>query len=233
MPRQAMKVTYNFEELTQPVLKQAAAKAGRPMEVPENHIVVPVHELQLYHIRDKFPQAHIISKDFELPLLAQQSLRYAAFFHFLRGLEESKSHPIRSVVVPDAYKTLHLKLGVGMKLTSAVRTISPESAYLGPRFSAQVVPVLTMDREIVTVARELASVVHSHPNGEIAKHCAALVREYHEGHEKERNERHIVCTSLVERGHSGPLGELPLVVRVFDLDTEEKRAVWLEKYAPF
>jgi hypothetical protein len=116
-----------------------------------------------------------------------------------------------------------------MKLTSAVRTISPESAYLGPRFSAQVVPVLTMDRNIVTVARELASVVHSNPNGEIAKHCAALVREYHEGLEEERNERHIVCTSLVERGHKGSDGDQPLVIRVFELDTEGKRAAWLER----
>ncbi|KAF6754534.1 IucC family-domain-containing protein [Ephemerocybe angulata] len=210
MPRNSMKITYNFEELVQPVLKTAAAKAGRDLVVPEGHIIIPVHELQLYHIQQKFPEVHIIPKEFELPLLAQQSLR--------------------SVVVPEAYRTLHLKLGVGIKLTSAVRTISPESAYLGPRFSAQVEPVLTMDRELVTVARELASVVHSNPNGEIAKHCAALVREYHEGHEEERHERHIVCTSLVERGHSGPGSDIPLVIRVFELDTEEKRAAWLERF---
>lgn len=135
----------------------------------------------------------------------------------------------RSVIVPDAYRGLHLKLGVGMKLTSAVRTISPESAYLGPRFSAQVVPVLTMDRNIVTVARELASVVHSNPNGEIAKHCAALVREYHEDTSEERNERLIVCTSLVEKGHAGVDKNIPSVTRVFELDTEEKRLQWLEK----
>jgi len=59
---------------------------------------------------------------------------------------------VRSVIIPDAYQGLHLKLGVGVKLTSAVRTISPESAYLGPCFSSQVVPVLTMDRNILTVA---------------------------------------------------------------------------------
>jgi hypothetical protein len=87
-----------------------------------------------------------------------------------------------------------------------------------------------MDRNIVTVARELASVVHRNSDGEIAKHCAALIREYHEGPGEDRGERHIVCTSLVERGHAGARDELPLVTRVFELDTEEKRAAWLEKY---
>lgn len=116
-----------------------------------------------------------------------------------------------------------------MKLTSAVRTISPESAYLGPRFSTQVVPVLTMNRNIVTVARELASAVHSHPDGEIAKHCAAIVRECHEDMSDDRGERLIVCTALVEKGHAGPDGHLPAVIRIFGLDTEEKKLRWLEK----
>jgi IucA / IucC family len=116
-----------------------------------------------------------------------------------------------------------------MKLTSAVRTISPESAYLGPRFSAQVVPVLKLDPTIVTVAKELASVVHTNPDGEIAKHCAALVREYHEGVCEKRGECAIVCTSLVESGHKGSGGDIPPVIRIFDLDSEEKRIEWLSK----
>ena len=116
-----------------------------------------------------------------------------------------------------------------MKITSVARTITPESAYLGPRFSAQVVPVLTMDRNIVTVAKELASIVHTHPDGQIAKHCGALVRECHEDTSEERGERLIVCTSLVERGHADTDGVTSSVVRVFELDTEEKRLRWLEK----
>jgi len=86
-----------------------------------------------------------------------------------------------------------------------------------------------MDRNILTVARELASVVHSNPNGEIAKHCAAIVRECHEDRSEDRSERMIVCTSLVESGHTGKDGHLPAVVRVFDLNTKTKRLDWLEK----
>lgn len=210
VPRKDLKITFNFEELVTPVLDALRKRANKALIVPEGHVAIPIHELQLYHIREKFPEAYIFPEEFALPLQAQQSLR--------------------SVVVPDAFHDLHLKLATGMKLTSAVRTISPESAYLGPRFSAQVVPVLKMDPAIVTVARELASVVHAHPDGEIAKHCAALVREYHEGREEERGECMIVCTSLVEHGHNAPDGDVPPVIQLFGLDTEEKRLQWLAKF---
>ncbi|KAJ7678472.1 IucC family-domain-containing protein, partial [Mycena rosella] len=189
VPRENLKITNDFEKYTVPLIAAASASAGEELPVPENFVVVPVHELQTAHIQAKFPDVVVFPPAFYLPILGQQS--------------------IRSVVVPNAYHELSLKLGVGIKLTSAVRTISPASAYLGPRFSAQVVPALTMDRNIITVARELASVVHTHPDGEIAKHCAAIIREAHENTSEERGERLIVCTSLVESGHAGKGGHLP------------------------
>ncbi|KAF8207122.1 IucC family-domain-containing protein [Mycena galopus ATCC 62051] len=210
VPRENLKITNDFERYTAPLVEFASTSAGEEMAVPENFVVVPVHDLQVAHIQAKFPEAMVYPPVFNLPILGQQS--------------------IRSVIVPNAYHELSLKLGVGIKLTSAVRTISPASAYLGPRFSAQVVPALTMDRNIVTVARELASVVHTHPDGEIAKHCSAIIREAYENTSEERGERLIVCTSLVERGHAGEGGHLPAVIRVFELDTEQKRLDWLDKF---
>ncbi|KAJ7221016.1 IucC family-domain-containing protein [Mycena haematopus] len=210
VPRENLKITNDFEKYTAPLREFASASAGEEMTIPENFVVVPVHDLQVVHIQAKFPEAMVYPPAFYLPILGQQS--------------------IRSVIVPNAYHELSLKLGVGIKLTSAVRTISPASAYLGPRFSEQVVPVLTMDRNIVTVARELASVVHTHPDGEIAKHCSAIIREAYENTSEERGERLIVCTSLVESGHAGEGGHLPAVVRIFELDTEEKRLDWLDKF---
>ncbi|KAF8071691.1 IucC family-domain-containing protein [Lyophyllum atratum] len=209
-PRESLHITYDFETYTQPIIAAMSKKAGQQLDIPDGRVGVPVHELQIFHIRDKFNEAEICPEVFSLSLLAQQS--------------------IRSVIVPEAYQELSLKLGVGIKLTSAVRTISPASAYLGPRFSKRVVPALHMDPKIVTVAKELASVVHSHPDGEIAKHCSAIIREAHENTSEERGERLIVCTALVESGHSGEGGELPAVVRVFGLDTEEKRIQWLSKF---
>jgi IucA / IucC family len=135
----------------------------------------------------------------------------------------------RSVILPEILPTTHLKLGVGIKLTSAFRTISPWSAYLGPRFSAQVIPALHYDRSLLTVARELASISHVEPDGDIAKHCGVIVRECHENGSEARGERLIVCTSLVEHGHAGTDGVTPSVVRVFALDTEDKRVRWLDE----
>jgi len=135
------------------------------------------------------------------------------------------------VIVPEILHATHLKLGVGIRLTSAVRTISPLDAYFCPRFSAQVVPALHFDRSLLTVARELASVVHVEPDSDIAGHCSAIVRECHENDSEARGERLIVCTSLVERGHAGTDGVTPSVVRVFGLDTEEKRVEWLDNFA--
>ncbi|KAF8593335.1 hypothetical protein BDV93DRAFT_612275 [Ceratobasidium sp. AG-I] len=210
LPRESLRITYEFETYTKPILEAICKNVGQQLVVREGYVVVPVHGLQVVHIRDKFKEAEIYPEEFALLLLAQQS--------------------IRSVIVPEAYHELSLKLAVGLKLTSAVRTISPASAYLGPRFSKHVVPALSMDPKIVTVAKELASVVHAHPDGEIAKHCAAIIREAHENTSEERGERLIVCTALVESGHSGEGGDLPAAIRVFGLDTEEKRVQWLIKF---
>ncbi|KAG6830045.1 hypothetical protein H0H92_002463 [Tricholoma furcatifolium] len=210
VPRANLDITYDFEALVQPIVAAMFKRAPTDMHIPENYVAVPVHELQITHIRDKFQEAQVYPEEVGLDLLAQQS--------------------IRSVIVPDAYKDLSLKLGVGIKLTSAVRTISPASAYLGPRFSKQVVPALAMDLKIVTVAKELASVIHKHPDGEIAKHCSAIVREAHENTSEERRERLIVCTALVESGHGGEGGDIPAVIRVFELTTEDARIEWLSKF---
>ncbi|KAG6888932.1 hypothetical protein C0995_004945 [Termitomyces sp. Mi166 len=210
VPRVNLHITYDFEDLARPVVDAMFRKAGKDMEIRENYVAIPVHELQVTHIQDKFQEAEIYPENINLDLLAQQS--------------------IRSVIVPEAYTRLSLKLGVGIKLTSAVRTISPASAYLGPRFSKYVVPALCLDPKIVTVAKELASVVHRHPSGETAKHCSAIIREAHENTSEERGERLIVCTALVESGHSGEGGHIPPVIRVFGLDTEDKRIEWLSKF---
>ncbi|TFY82934.1 hypothetical protein EWM64_g1073 [Hericium alpestre] len=205
-----LNLTGDFEEQIKPVIEGASKAAGRELDVPAGFVVVPIHELQAHHIQVKFPEAVVFPEEFSVPALAQQS--------------------IRSIVLPGTLTNVHLKLGVGIKLTSAVRTISPASAYLGPRFSSQVVPVLKMDPKILTVAKELASVVHAHPDGEIAKHCSAIFRECHENTSEERGERVIVCTSLVESGHAGAPEGVSSVVRVFDLDTEAKRLEWLDEF---
>jgi len=77
--QEELKITYDFENLISPLLDAAEARAGRPFNVENGRIIIPVHELQIYYIREKFGTAVIYPEEFSLPLLAQQSLRYVNY----------------------------------------------------------------------------------------------------------------------------------------------------------
>ena len=79
LPRASLHVTGNFEALIQPILEGAMKNAGRALDVPETHMVVPVHELQVPHILDKFKEATVFPEEFNVPALAQLSVRYLFF----------------------------------------------------------------------------------------------------------------------------------------------------------
>ncbi len=162
---------------------------------PNGYIPVPVHELQIAHIAANFPEAVIHPPAVSYPVEAQQSLR--------------------SIIVPGLNNGFHLKLPLGIKLTSAVRTISPASAYLGPRFSAQIIPKLTYDRTILTVAEEPVSLIGTHPDPLVARHLACLIRQDHTANSGTID---IVCTALVDT--SSPQ-------TIFGLATKESRVAWL------
>ncbi|KAJ6523991.1 IucC family-domain-containing protein [Mycena capillaripes] len=210
VPRANLKITGDFESYAAPLVAAASARAGEELPVSGDFVVVPVHELQTANIAAKFPDAVIFPAAFSVPILGQMS--------------------IRSFLVPTAFREFSLKVGLGIKLIGDVRTISPVAAHFVPRFSAQVVPALAMDRRIVMVAKELASVVHTHPDDEVAGHCTAIIREAYDSTSEERGERLIVSSSLSERGHAGEGGHLPSVIRVFELDTEAKRLEWFDRY---
>jgi hypothetical protein len=71
-------VTGDFEALTRPVLDAATRNAGKALDVPQDHITVPVHELHVPHILDKFKEATIFPEEFSVPARAQQSIRYVS-----------------------------------------------------------------------------------------------------------------------------------------------------------
>jgi hypothetical protein len=115
-----------------------------------------------------------------------------------------------------------------MKLTASFRTISPKAAQMGPWFSKKVEPFLAIDRNTLSVANELASVIHVNPDKYIAQHCAVIIRQGYEESSEDKNDRLIVCAALTESGHAGANGHLPLVIRIFGLDKQAKRLKWLE-----
>lgn len=75
-PRGSLNVTGAFEALTRPILDAAISNAGKALDVPQEHIIVPTHELQIPHIQDKFKEATIYPEEFSVPVRAQQSIRY-------------------------------------------------------------------------------------------------------------------------------------------------------------
>ena len=75
VPRVDLKITYEFEEHTQPIIAAVSKAAGRPLPLRDGYVVVPVHELQVTHIQDKFPEAIIFPDEFSVPIFGQQSVR--------------------------------------------------------------------------------------------------------------------------------------------------------------
>jgi len=76
LPASSLTVTNDFVGLTKPVLDAACNAARAELPMPEGHIAIPIHELQVAHIQDKFKEAIIHPPCFNVPLLAQQSIRY-------------------------------------------------------------------------------------------------------------------------------------------------------------
>ena len=76
LPRTSLHVTGAFEALVRPILEGAIKNAGKALDIPVTHIVVPIHELQVSHILDKFKEATVFPEEFSVPARAQQSVRY-------------------------------------------------------------------------------------------------------------------------------------------------------------
>ena len=70
-----------------------------------------------------------------------------------------------------------LKLAIGVKISSALRTISHFTANFGPRFSIEVIPHISIDHSVLFIAQETASAVHKSADPEVAKHLTAVLRE--------------------------------------------------------
>ncbi|KAG2182392.1 hypothetical protein INT43_007322 [Umbelopsis isabellina] len=208
IPRSSLILTGSFEKLLQPMMKIILEKTNN---VPDsNHYaLIPVHELQLPNIKHLFKDIIILPEDCSVQAQALTSLR--------------------SVVVPEIFRDLSLKLCVGMKVSSAMRTITPFTTYFGPRFSEHVVPRLTINKQILQIERELASACYKHDDFDVAKHCSCVVRDSFESRNEANGETVVVCAALVEKCQT-PDSNVSLVENVWGLDTEEKKIKFLDRY---
>ncbi|KAI7861275.1 hypothetical protein BDF14DRAFT_1872144 [Spinellus fusiger] len=191
LPRSSLKIRGEFESLSAPIVDCILNKTPGKTAM---QCLIPIHELQLPNL-SKFPEAIVLPAVNSVTIESLTSLR--------------------SVAVPEVLPGLSIKLALGVKISSALRTITPFSTHFGPGFSFEVVPKLTYDHNVLTVQRELGSVVHKNENFDISKHCSCVLREAAE-----------FDKVIIQR----PDTDTTLVTHVWQLDSDDKIVAFLDRY---
>ncbi|KAI8324170.1 hypothetical protein GQ54DRAFT_257013 [Martensiomyces pterosporus] len=209
VPREQMIVQGSYDELLAPLFAAATPTETRSAggEDDAAEVIVPVHPLHLPAVLERFPFARPLP--FESPAEAQASLR-----------------TVSPVALLDS--GLDIKLPLGAKTTSALRTVSAWSAYLGPRLSSFVHGMLEDMPGAPLVADEPASVILRHSDNDVAKYLACIVRLSAQKlcRDQSEDERAVVAAALTERDGSGR----SVVCTKWGLDTAEKRREFLRAY---
>ena len=64
-----------FEREIRPITELATRASGMPLPQRDGCIIVPVYDLQIPNLQDKFPNVEILDKKFSVPSLSQASIR--------------------------------------------------------------------------------------------------------------------------------------------------------------
>ncbi|KAF7327460.1 C2 domain-containing protein [Mycena kentingensis (nom. inval.)] len=205
VPSQCLDIRGPFAAMTREMVTKAAAFSGTqvPEDIPGT-VFMPVHEMQVPTICEKFPDVEILEPTIDA--LGQSS--------------------IRTMLIP-AMPNLALKVSVNMKISSALRTISHWTADFGPRFSEDIVPKLHVNRNIFEVETEPSSAVYAGGENALRKHFTAIFRQEYE---PKKGEGLAVVAALLESGHDGAAPGVSAVEHVFGLNTEAKRKAFLDNY---
>ena len=165
-----------------------------------------------------------------LPCLARQ---LPAIRHHLRSrVLQMKSKPlfaqaqasIRTVSLPQSHDFPYdLKFALACNITSALRTISPWTALVGPEISSILERLLPRN---LWICKEHAAITGAQSNFDDAKHCSVLLRENLQREADAQGETLIISAALAERGVEG---EVCHAERVFELSTLEKKQQWFRK----
>ncbi|KAF9000709.1 IucC family-domain-containing protein [Cyathus striatus] len=206
VPRSSLDIIGPFEDLLRPLIEKAVSDSKHTFKWDKSTVIMPVHEVQVDNIIKQFKDVMPLPSEISVLALAQSS--------------------IRTLAVPDL-PGLSLKLSVGVKISSALRTISHFTANFGPRFSSEVVPHLSINKELLKVELEPASAIYRLGLPDEVKHFTAVLRAEYQPVETESI---IVCAALFEMGHAGAPKSVAAVQHVFGLDTDEKRLAFLDRY---
>ena len=75
VPKSQLKITNDFEKYIKPIIDTASRRTSTQLKVAADHLILPVHELQIAHIQDKFPDIEVLPAAFTVSANAQQSIR--------------------------------------------------------------------------------------------------------------------------------------------------------------
>ncbi|KAJ1894680.1 hypothetical protein LPJ66_005041 [Kickxella alabastrina] len=172
-----------------------------------NEAVLPVHPLHMPAVLEMFKFARKLP--FSVPAEAQASLR---------------------TVCPQAFVSLgyDIKLPLGIKVSSALRTISPWSTFVGPQIT-KVIPEILRGapvQDALLIAGEPASAVSTNQNFDIAKYLSCIIRNDPEHICRPRGERVILAAALTGYSDDGT----SMVVRQWGLDNADRRRRFLQSY---
>ncbi|KAF7194679.1 NRPS-independent siderophore synthetase rfs [Pseudocercospora fuligena] len=197
--RAAVKISGPFRRFLEPLL----ANFDLPTLAP-NDVVLPCLSRQWPAIQENFPSAYILIPD---------------------ALEAEAQASIRTVTIPSKYRfQWHLKTALACTITSALRTVTPWTACVGPELS-EVLKDLVSDN--LWIASEVASITGSQASFDQAKHISCILREDLEPRAESLNQSLIICAALAERpyGSSQCYAEL-----TFDLHDTNAKMAWLTEY---
>ncbi|OMH81882.1 hypothetical protein AX774_g4656 [Zancudomyces culisetae] len=247
--RENVIISGSYEELTAPLLRAAKfdpkylyltekkldTKASRVGEAYDkemtelvdltDRVILPVHKLQIPAVKLKFGN----------------EVEFLPYSVSARGQAS-----VRTLALESLYQVGRcIKLPIAIKITSALRTVTPWSTFIGPNID-RLVPVLKQlnvkflqeigseHRNVLKIASEPASIVYKSDDFDLAKHLACIVRDDMEYIVNKENagktggcEKVIVCAALTEKNSKG----IPNVIDSFGLYTKESRVRFLYQYS--
>ena len=141
------------------------------IEKKPNHVFIPVHGLQLANVRRAFPDAQV------LPIT----------------IEARPEISMRTVTVP--VSDIVLKLPVGIKISTTIRTIDPLEVMMGQQVRT-LLPVIEQASSrfggSLIMTQEFAAAATG------SKHLGCIIRESTEAQARRTGERVIVCATMSE-----------------------------------
>ena len=201
VPRSSMITVGPFEKLLASLIKENGIEASK---IPGDRIIIPCLSRQLPAIVQQLGSSVTIIPSTVIYGRAQSSLRTIS-------LSASRLFQY------------DLKLALACNISSALRTITPWTALIGPEVSSILDNVLSSD---MWVCGEIAAATGSDTDFDKAKHRSVLIRENLEARARARGETLIVSAALAERGADS---EICHAERVFGLHSEAQKEIWFRK----